>query len=100
MEGMINVYNILVGKPGGNRQLGRRRRRWETILEWIFGYNGDRLLNTCILLNLDGKITLECILGKLDGRCGMDSSGSGYGPVAGPCEHGNDTIRFHKRRGI
>jgi hypothetical protein len=24
------------------------------------------------------------------GRCGLDSSGSGQGPVAGCCEHGND----------
>jgi len=23
------------------------------------------------------------------GRCGLDSSGSGYGPVAGSCEHDN-----------
>jgi len=26
---MINAHNILVGKPEGKRQLGRRRRRWE-----------------------------------------------------------------------
>jgi hypothetical protein len=26
---MRNVYNILVGKPEGNRPLGRPRRRWE-----------------------------------------------------------------------
>jgi hypothetical protein len=24
------------------------------------------------------------------GRCGLDSSGSGHGPVAGSCEHGNE----------
>jgi hypothetical protein len=24
------------------------------------------------------------------GRCGLDSSGSGYGPVAGSCEHSNE----------
>jgi hypothetical protein len=23
-------------------------------------------------------------------RCGLDVSGSGYGPVAGSCEHGNE----------
>jgi hypothetical protein len=23
------------------------------------------------------------------GRCGLDSSGSGWGPVAGSCEYGN-----------
>jgi hypothetical protein len=24
------------------------------------------------------------------GECGLDSSGSGLGPVAAPCEHGNE----------
>jgi hypothetical protein len=24
------------------------------------------------------------------GECGLDSSGSGYGPVAGSCENGNE----------
>jgi hypothetical protein len=28
---MRNAYRILVGKPGGKKQLGRRRRRWENI---------------------------------------------------------------------
>jgi hypothetical protein len=26
------------------------------------------------------------------GRCGLDVSGSGMGPVAGSCEHGNETL--------
>jgi len=25
------------------------------------------------------------------GRCGLDASGSGQGPVVGCCEHGNET---------
>jgi hypothetical protein len=29
------VYRVLVGKPEGNRPLGRPRRRWRIILEWI-----------------------------------------------------------------
>jgi hypothetical protein len=29
MEEMRNVYNILVGKSEGKKQLGRTRRRWE-----------------------------------------------------------------------
>jgi hypothetical protein len=37
----------------------------------------DELLN----LGVDGIITLKLILKKRDGRCGMDSSGSGYGTV-------------------
>jgi hypothetical protein len=30
-----NAYGILMGKPKGNRPLGRPRRRWEGILKWI-----------------------------------------------------------------
>jgi hypothetical protein len=31
-------------------------------------------------------------------RCGLDSSGSGQGPVADPCEHGNEHSGYIKRR--
>jgi len=31
------------------------------------------------------------------GGCGLDSPGSGHGPVAVSCEHGNG---FHNKRGI
>jgi hypothetical protein len=42
-------------------------------------------------LGVDGKIILELILRKLGvERCGLDSSGSVQGPVAGSCEHGNE----------
>jgi hypothetical protein len=30
-----NAYKILMGKPEGNRPLGRPRRRSGTILKWI-----------------------------------------------------------------
>jgi len=39
----------------------------------------------------------EWILEKKDG-CGMDSSGSGKRPVAGSCEHGNETSGFIKTK--
>jgi hypothetical protein len=29
------AYRLLVGKPEGKRPLGRPRRRWGIILEWI-----------------------------------------------------------------
>jgi hypothetical protein len=38
---------------------------------------------------IDERIILEWILGNRVGSCAMDSSGSGYGPVAGCREHGN-----------
>jgi hypothetical protein len=40
-------------------------------------------------VGVDGRI-LEWILGKYGGMCVLDSSGSGYGPVVGCCEHGNE----------
>jgi hypothetical protein len=39
---------------------------------------------------IDGRMGLEWILGRLGGGCGVDSSGSGYGPVAGSCECSNE----------
>jgi hypothetical protein len=59
------VYKVLVGKPEGKRPLGGPRRRWE---------DGVRM-------NL-----------KRDwlGGCGLNSTGSGQGPVAGCCECGDE----------
>ena len=41
------VYRVLVGKPEGNRPLGRPRRRWEDnikmdLQEWYVGHGLDR----------------------------------------------------------
>jgi hypothetical protein len=33
-------------------------------------------------------------------RCGLDASGSGYGPVAGSGEHSDEPSGFHNRQGI
>jgi hypothetical protein len=59
------VYKVLVGKPEGKRPYGRPRRRWE---------DGIRMYLREIGL----------------GGCGLDSTGSGQGPVAGCCECGDD----------
>jgi hypothetical protein len=37
------------------------------------------------------RIILDWILGSRVGRRGLDAYGSGQGPVAGYCEHGNET---------
>jgi hypothetical protein len=55
------VYKVLVGKPEGKRPLGRPRRRWE-----------------------DGIRTDLRDIGL--GGCGLYSTVSGQGPVAGCCE--------------
>jgi hypothetical protein len=57
------VYKVLGGKPEGKRPLGRPRRRWE-----------------------DG-IRMDLWLGG----CGLDSTVSGQGPVAGCCECGDES---------
>jgi hypothetical protein len=59
------VYKVLVGKPEGKRPLGRPRRRWE---------DGIRMDLSEIGL----------------GGCGLDSTVSGQGPVAGCCECGDE----------
>jgi hypothetical protein len=59
------LYKVLVGKPEGKRPLGSPRRRWE---------DGVRM---------DLR---EFGLGE----CGLDSTSSGQGPVAGCCECGDE----------
>jgi hypothetical protein len=59
----IKMYKVMVGKPEGKRPLGRPRRRWEdgVRMDW-----------------------------KLAWGCGLDSTGSGQGPVSVCCECGDD----------
>jgi hypothetical protein len=58
------VYKVLVGEPERKKPLGRPRRRWEN------------------------EITMD--LREIGWGCGLDSTGSGYGPVAGCCECGDE----------
>jgi hypothetical protein len=62
------VYKVLVGKPEGKRPLGRPRRR-----------GGDGIRMDLREIGLGG------------GVCGLDSTGSGQGPVAGCCECGDES---------
>jgi hypothetical protein len=56
------MYKVLMGKPEEKRPLGRPRSRWDQNGSW-----GDWLW-----------------------ECGMDSNGSGSGPVAGCCAYGDE----------
>jgi hypothetical protein len=58
---------ILVGKSEGKRPLGRPRLKWED------------------------KIRMDLKRNRV-GWCGVDPYGSGYGPVVGSCEHGNEPL--------
>jgi hypothetical protein len=46
-----------------------------------------------------GRI-LKCILRNRMGTCGLDSSGSGYGALAGSCVYGNESQESIKMLGI
>jgi hypothetical protein len=46
------VYRILVGKPEGKKPLGRPRRRWGTLLRWIFRKWDVRALTGSIWLRI------------------------------------------------
>jgi hypothetical protein len=59
------VYKVLVGKPEGKRPLGRPRRKC-----------GDGIRMNLREIGLGG--------------CGLDSTGSGQGPVAGCRECGDE----------
>jgi hypothetical protein len=65
MEKERKVCKVLVGKSEGKRPQGRPRRRWE---------DGIRMGLREIGL----------------GGCGLETTGSGQGPVAGCCECGDE----------
>jgi len=72
MGEVINSYTIFVGKPEEKRTLWRSRCRW-----------ADN-----IRMDLTESV----------GSCGLDSSDSEQGPVAGSCEQGNETSGTIKGR--
>jgi hypothetical protein len=67
---MRNAYRVLVRKPEGRSRFRRPGHKW--------------------------KDNIKMDLRKLGLDCGLDSSGSGQGPVAGSCEHSNEPSGFVK----
>jgi hypothetical protein len=49
----------------------------------------DQIITPHFIL-IDGRVILKWILGKLGLGCGLESSGSGQGPLASSCEQGNE----------
>jgi hypothetical protein len=41
---------------------------------------------------IDGRMGLECILGRFSGGCRVDPVGSGEGLVAGSCKYGDEPL--------
>jgi hypothetical protein len=70
---MNTVMNL--GKPEGKRPLGRPRRRWVANIK--MDLKRDRV-----------------------GWCGLDETGSGWGPVEGSCEYGDEPSGSLKLLGI
>jgi hypothetical protein len=70
MKEKRNAYKILVGKREGKRPLGRSRHRWVDI-------------------KMELRDRMEWY--------GLNSSGSGYEPVEGSSEHGNENSASIKR---
>jgi hypothetical protein len=52
MIGIKNAHRISVGKPEGQRPLGRPRRRWGIILECISGKWVVKMWTCCIWLRI------------------------------------------------
>jgi len=65
------VYRVLVGKPEGQRPLGRPSPRWEDSIKMDLQEVG-------------------C------GGCGLDRAGSGQGQLAGTCDCGDEPSRSIK----
>jgi hypothetical protein len=61
-----NAYELLVTESQGKRPLGRSGCKWEENI------------------TVDLKIMV--------GGCKLDSTGSGWGPVVGFCEHGDEPL--------
>jgi hypothetical protein len=70
-RGKKNAYRLLVGQPEGKMLLGGPRHMWVNTIE------------------MDLRVEW----------CGLDSSGSRYGPAEGYCEHGNEPSGFHEMLG-
>jgi hypothetical protein len=64
MGKMRNAYKLLIGNPEGKTPLGRPMHRWED--------------------------NIKMDLRKIHLVCGLNSSGSRWGPIVGSCEHGNE----------
>jgi hypothetical protein len=51
-------------------------------------------------IGIDGKIILKCIWRNKVWEYGLDSTGSGYGPVVGSCEYSNKPSGSIKKQTI
>jgi hypothetical protein len=87
------LHNLYLS-PGIIRQIKSRRIRWAG---HVARMGEERNVYRLLMRNsgggdhledqgVDGRIGSKWILGRLATGCGLDSTGSGQGPVAGCCE--------------
>jgi hypothetical protein len=88
----------LYSSPDTIRQIKSRRMSWAGHVahmgegrnvyrfRWESWKEKDHLEDQVV----DGRMGSKWILGRLVGGCGVDSHGSGYGPLAGCCECGDE----------
>jgi hypothetical protein len=92
-EELHNLYS----SPNIIRQIKSRRMRWAG---HVARMREERKVYMVVVSQkerdpsedkgVDGRMGLECIVGRLAGECGLVSTGSGYGSVASCCECGDE----------
>jgi hypothetical protein len=90
--------HILYSSPNIIRQIKSRRMRWGGGTCGTHGrgeksvkvFGGKATRDHLEVQGVNGKMESEWVLGRLTGECRVDSVGSGYGPLAGSCEYGDE----------
>jgi hypothetical protein len=83
---LFTLHNIISAILTALHQANRERREKCTRFWWESPKERDHLEDQ----GVGGKMGSERILGRLAWGCGLDSTGSGQGPVAGSCECGDE----------
>jgi hypothetical protein len=78
---------LLDGKPERKRPFGRSRHSFVDNIRVDLKEIGWEFVDSEDLGVFNREIGWGCV-------CGLDASGSGYGPMTGYCEHGNETSVF------
>ena len=95
---LYSSLNVITMIKSGRRRLGRAGGQHGTRGEYSQGFGWKTWRQ---VLHVEGMIILKWKLKMMKmGRHGLDSSGWGYSPVTGSCDHGKLTFGFHKIREI
>jgi hypothetical protein len=93
----VELHN-LYSSPDITRQIKSRRMKWEGHVARMveerkayirFWWESPKERDHLEDQGVDGRMGSECILWRLAGGVCVDSGGSGQGPMADSCEHGD-----------